>query len=258
MDDPRHPPFRGVTSKLAYGMNLDGTPDGRPTAKTCGHEKFVGVNGEPGVDNQLYRAVGCSKMIRGTGPGGGGAGRFLVEIRGIDDIKNDDHVEVGFYTPEDTPIQGADGRVLPNQTLSITSNPRWRTAVAGRIVNGQLTTDVIEAMYFRWVLATWGPFGEQEYEYRDARFRMTIEPDGTLTGLMASYRPIENIFTVGRCCRGTASTANYDCASEHKTVAALADGYPDPGTGQCTMISSASNLKGIPVFIVPPRERPSR
>src|SRR5688572_16928179 len=36
MNDPRHPPFRGVTSKVAYGMNLDGTVDGRPTAKTCG------------------------------------------------------------------------------------------------------------------------------------------------------------------------------------------------------------------------------
>jgi hypothetical protein len=32
-------------------------------------------------------------------------------------------------------------------------------------------------------------------------------------------------------------------------MAKFADGYPDPETGQCTMISSASNMKGIPVFI---------
>ncbi|MEQ1761067.1 MAG: hypothetical protein ABL986_22395, partial [Vicinamibacterales bacterium] len=61
--------------------------------------------------------------------------------------------------------------------------------------------------------------------------------------------PLDNICTGARCCKGTASTANNDCASEHKTLVALADGFPDPATGQCTMISSASNLKGIPIFL---------
>ena len=88
-----------------------------------------------------------------------------------------------------------------------------------------------------------------EFELRDVRFRLTFQPDGSITGVMANYRPIDNIFTVGRCCKGTASTANTDCASEHKTLAAMADGYPDPETGQCTMISSATNLTGVPVFI---------
>ena len=253
LTDPKHPPYRGVTSKVAYGMNLDGTTDGRATAKTCAHEKFTGVNGEPAIDNQLYRAVGCSKMVRGTGPGGGGDSRFLIELRGLDDPKNDDHVEVGIYSTDDTPLRGSDGTILPNQTLAVTENPRWRTTVAGRIVNGQLITDVIPVVYTKWVLSTWGAFGVQDHEFHDARFRMSLEPDGTLTGLMASYRPIENIFTIGRCCKGTASTANNDCASEHKTLARLADGYPDPDTGQCTRISSASNLKGVPVFLVPPR-----
>src|SRR4029077_7733237 len=121
------------------------------------------------------------------------------------------------------------------------------------IVDGVLTTDVIPVYYMKWVLSTWGPFGLQDHVYRNAKFRMSLEPDGTLKGMMASYRPIENIFTVGHCCKGTASTANTDCASEHKTLALMADGYPDPDTGKCTMISSASNIAGIPVFIAPAR-----
>src|SRR5262249_50227973 len=28
MNDPRHPAYRGVKGKVAYGLNLDGTPDG--------------------------------------------------------------------------------------------------------------------------------------------------------------------------------------------------------------------------------------
>ena len=249
MNDPRHPPFRGVSSKVAYGMDLDGTSDGRPTAKTCGHENFTGLNGEAGIDNQFYRAMGCSKLVRSTAPMARASIRpFLIEIRGLDDPLQDDHVEVGVYSTDDTPIQGADGNSLPNQTLAAAKNPRWRATFAGRVKDGVVTTDVLSAVHMRKVVSTDGAFLEQEHEFHDVRLRLSIRPDGTLEGLMGSYRPIENL-GIGRCCKGTASTANYDCASEHKTYALMADGYPDPETGACTMISSANNLKGIPIFI---------
>jgi hypothetical protein len=254
LNDPRHPPYHGVSGTVSYGMNLDGDADGRPTLMTCGHEQFVGENGEPGIDNQLYRAVGCSKNVRGLGPPLAPVriDPFLIEIRGLDDSRNDDHVEVGIFSTDDTPLQGPDGKPMANQTLAMTKNARWRTTVAGRIVGGQLTTDVIEALYLHQVLSTWGLFGQNyDFEFHQARLRISLKPDGTLTGLMGAYRPIENIFTVGRCCKGTASTANTDCASEHKTLAMMADGYPDPDTGQCTMISSATNISGIPVFTAP-------
>jgi hypothetical protein len=259
LNDPRHPPYRGVQGKVAYGMNLDGTPDGRATAKTCGHQKFTSVNGEPSVDNQLFRAMGCAKARASAGAGGGeGGDPYLIEIRGINDPKSDDHVEVGIYSTDDVPLKGSDGKTLPNQTLGVTANPRWRMTVAGRIVDGQVMTEVIPVYYTKWVLPTWGVFGLQDHEYRDARFRMSLQADGTLKGMMASYRPIDNIFTVGECCKGTASTANTDCASVRKTVVMMADGYPDPETGQCTTISSATNFVGIPVFLTHKGEMLSR
>ena len=251
MKDARHPPYRGVNGKIAFGLNLDGTSDGRATTQTCAHQKFVGVNGEPSVDNQLYRAVGCSKLWRTVVPRNySHIEPFLIELRGLDDPKNDDHVEVGIFSTEEAPLQGSDGKIIANQTLSITRNARWRTTVAARVVDGQLTTDVVEGLYLRQVLSTWGLFGEgYDFEFHSARFKMALQPDGTIAGVLGAYRPLDNIFTGGRCCKGTASTANNDCASEHKTLAQLADGYPDPVTGQCTMVSSASNLTGIPVFI---------
>jgi hypothetical protein len=245
-----------VQSKVAYGINLDGTSDGRATAATCGHQKFAGVSGESAVDNQLYRAVGCSKMWRGSMPYAGSyIDPFLLEIRGLDNPNNDDHVEVGIYSTDDTPIQGSDGQALPNQTLGMTRNPRWRADVAGRIVNGTLTTDRVAVINLHHVLPTWGALGtDYAFEFHGAQLKLSLQQDGNLSGVLGAYRPLDNIFTVGRCCKGTASTANNDCASEHKTMAALADGYPDPETGQCTMISSATNLKGIPVFIAAGRE----
>jgi hypothetical protein len=251
LNDPRHPPYRGVQGKISYGMNLDGTTDGRSTATSCTHPKFIGANGESGVDNQLYRAIGCTKY-RSPVPQLHPhiySDPFLIELSGVDDSRNDDHVDVRIYSPQDAAIEGSDGNPLAHQTISATSNARWRAATTGRIVNGQLTTDAIPAMYLHWVLPTWGALGETETEFHDVRFRISMEADGTIKGLMASYRPIDNIFTRGRCCKGTASTANNDCASEHKTLVMMADGYPDSATGQCTMISSAANFSGIPVFI---------
>ena len=256
MNDPRHPPHRGIQSTVAFGLNLDGTPDGRATPLTCAHPKFEGLSGEAAVDNQLYRAVGCFKGTRGTAESeqqGPRLDPFLLEIRGLDDLQNDDRVEVGVYSiPRDDLIIGSQvGAPLPNQSFHISSNPKWRNETTGRIVNGELVTDVLDRMHLSYLLTTWGAFGEVfEHEYRRVRFKLQLEADGGVTGLLGGYRPLMNIYTVGYCCKGTASTANRDCASEYKAFVLMADGDPDPQTGQCTTISAAHRLVGIPAFVI--------
>ena len=262
MDDPRHPSFGGVQSRVAYGLNLDGTTDGRATPNSCAHPKFQGLNGERAVDNQLYRALGCVKVYDGDIRARGGdtfaeqrtrraLDLYLIELRGLDDLRHDDDVEVGIYSTEDLSLSSSTGTELPHQSFRVTPNPRWRTQTKGRIVDGVLTTEVIEVLYLSWQIPTTGPFGQaSEHEFRDVRLRISLKPDGTMTGIMGAYRPIENITTEGRCCKSMAAVANHDCASEHKTFVAMADGYPDPSTGQCTMISSAQRVEGIPAFIV--------
>ena len=256
-DDSRHPPHRGIQSTVAYGLNLDGTADGRATPVTCAHQKFEGLSGETAVDNQLYRANGCRKGIRGTAESEqGGLGRldpFLIELRGLDDPQNDDRVEVGIYSIEedDLILQSPGGGALPSQSFRVTSNPKWRNETTGRIVNGELLIDNFDRMYLKYRMSTWGAFGEAySHEFRRVRFNLRLEVDGGVTGLLGGYRPLMNISTVGYCCRGTASTANTDCASEYKTFAMLADGDPDPETGQCTTISAAHKLVGIPAFVI--------
>ena len=252
LTDPRHPAYRGVQSTVAYGLNLDGTTDGGATSNSCTHKKFEGLSGEAAVDNQLFRALGCSKSWR-LQPDSGGRyfDSYLIEVRGLDDLRNDDHVEVGIYSTEDVSMRSQTGAHLPNQSLRVTPNPRWRTETQGRIVDGVLTTDVIDVMYLRWQIPLTGAFGQaSEFEFHDVRFQVSLRPDGTVTGILGGYRPIDNIATRYRCCKSAATAGNNDCASEHKTLVALADGYPDPDTGLCTMISSAQNVEGIPAFLV--------
>ena len=221
-----------------------------------------GSTASQAVDNHLYRALGCVRVYDGDIRERGGdtpaeqrtrraLTLYLIELRGLDDVQNDDDVEVGIYSTEDLSLRSAAGTDPPHQSFQVTSNPRWRTETKGRIVDGVLTTDVIDVLYLSWKIPTTGLFGQaSEHEFRDVRFRVSLRPDGTMTGIMGAYRPIENITTEGRCCKSMASVANHDCASEHKTFVAMADGYPDPVTGQCSMISSAQRVEGIPAFVV--------
>ena len=256
LDDPRHPPHRGVRSRVAYGLNLDGTPDGRATPLSCEHPKFEGLDGEPAVDNQLYRAVGCYKSRRGTAESeqaGGDLDPFLIEIRDLDDPRNDGHVDVGIYSLEadDLILRTPAGEPLPDQSFRVSSNPHWRNETTGRLVDGELLIDDVDRLHLRYRMSTWGAFGEAyTHEFRRVRFRLRLGPDGGLSGLLGGYRPLMNISTMAYCCRATASTANMDCASEYKTFVLMADGDPDPRTGQCTTISAAHRLAGIPAFVI--------
>ena len=256
LDDPRHPPHRGIQSTVAYGLNLDGTPDGRATPLTCEHPKFEGLNGEPAVDNQLYRAVGCYKSRRGTGESqqqGSELDPFLIELRGVDDLENDRRVEVGIYSlaADDLVLRTPGGAPLPHQSFRVTSNPKWRNETTGRIVNGELRVDHLDRLFLKFRLFTWGAFGEvYSHEFRRVRFKLKLEEDGGVSGIMGGYRPLWNISTIGYCCRATASTANMDCASEYKTFVQMADGDPDPETGQCTTISAAQRIGGIPAYVI--------
>ena len=51
------PPLRIVEGKYAFGLNLDGNQDGAATPSTCAHGNFTGLNGEVGIDNQMYRLL---------------------------------------------------------------------------------------------------------------------------------------------------------------------------------------------------------
>lgn len=270
-DDPRRRPYRGVASAVSYGLSLDGTSDGRATPKTCAHQKFAGLNGEPVVDNQLYRASGCSKLNRGTGLQSEQyfERSFLIELRGVDDIRNDAQVEMAVYSLADgeNSLKSATGSDVAYQTFTVTANPRWRVQAAARIVEGVLTSDPIPMVHlsraggFAAGRGNYAPGSPErnfvfagEFEFRDVRFRLTFQPDGLIAGVMANYRPIDNIYLSEYAGgRGTASIANNDCAAEYNTLARFADAYPDPATGECTAISAAQNIAGVPAFVVQPK-----
>ena len=118
-------PFKEATGKVSYGMNLDGKE---------GPEDFTDPDGVKGVDNQLFRAIGCVSQYRAPSNlifffenkylGQYNQNRFMFEITGVDSLSNDDDVTVTTYRGRDDLLADATGAsYVPGGTQRV--DARW-------------------------------------------------------------------------------------------------------------------------------------
>jgi hypothetical protein len=265
-----------ATNVESYGIDLDGQDsraDGRAARGTCPHDDFPGVDGERGIDNQLLRVTGCTGSVQGPGRQGGGlsvdmlqgAWGILITLRGVNDPRNDDSVEVEVTGNAD-PIKLSPTHVpLPYATYSTEPDPRFRAVAHGRIRDGVLTTEPAD-MRFHHILN--GMYLERPL--RDARLRLTFTAEGGLEGYLAGYTPVDEMYDVQygfrngkerngepaplwrrvNSARGAGSALGYTCEGAYAALRQLADGHRDPATGRCTSISTQYFLRAIPAFIV--------
>jgi hypothetical protein len=114
-----------------------------------------------------------------------GSWGILITLGGVDDIRNDESVEVGFFANAD-PIELSPTREpLANATYAIDQDPRFQARTRGRIVDGVLTTDPVDVRFHK---ITNGIYVERPL--RDARVQMTLSEDGVLEGYLAGYTPV--------------------------------------------------------------------
>jgi hypothetical protein len=265
---PNRPLQAMVQNKLAYGLNLDGTQDGKPKdSYFCPHEKFESPLGDRGIDNQAYRAHGCSRIYRG--PGGGEAeasvaakgqvatGQFTVVmiLRGVDSWVHDDHIEVILASSDQQPIVDNQRNFARNASYHVSNNPRWRNVLHGEIVNGVLTTESKDVVLLRTrelkgYKPKPGAGSNWDWDFERARLKLAIRPDGTLEGILGGYElPVDLLHAMIGGGRGTAQIAGIDCAAMFNTLMKLADGGRDPNTGQCTRDSTAYRVTATQAFV---------
>jgi hypothetical protein len=274
-DKFERPMMRTVQSKFAWGFDLDGSDGNAGSADTCAHENFTTPDGQAGIDNQAFRAMGCAgggggeERPAALEQGGdrnarGGMSQFfasgewtqVILIRGIDSMVRDDDVEIVYgNTGQAVPMTPA-GEFLRNASFTIDDQPpRERNVLRGKIVNGVLTTT--EAKDIR-LAQTWGQGQGRgdlrglrtKFDLRKARMRLEFKPDGTLDGLVGGYTPVWMMFAAPALGgAGSATTANIDCAAQYVTLKKLADGIKDPKTGECTGVSTAMRLRAIPAYV---------
>ena len=252
------PAFKTVRGKIAYGLDLDGAASPEvPAAGSCAHDEFAGPAGEPGIDNQWWRLMGCIKYYR---PGGDiqrnvaavmGSGELTIaiEVTGIDDPANDPDVSVGIYSSADAAPTDASGRILSGGSVEPHPDLRYHAFAQGRIVNSVLTTDPVDVhLRFQAMII------DTEWWLRNARLRLELSNDGTARGLIAGYFDVETFYEYIRQSNMSVSIlGGYTCPSLYLTAQRLADGFPDPATGRCTALSAAYRIEAVPGFVIHPK-----
>jgi len=255
------PPLLTVEGEVSYGVNLDGTLDGSATPRSCEHQKFRGVNGQPGVSNQMYRLLGCTYGWRTGGVfevnademrGTSGLSMILIEVTGVEDVRNDDDVTVNFYRSVDQFAFDAAGKPTPFASyridVDVDGTPRYAASLKGRIEEGVLRTDAGDA-----TLPFYGNYAFSQHIFRDMSLELTIAEDGaTADGLIYGYYDVDEFLYHVTGSTAIISTADFSCSALVKAAWELADGYPDAQTGQCTSLSSAFKINTTAAFIIRP------
>jgi hypothetical protein len=244
-------PFYEIEGNIGIGLNLDGK---------VGPHDFTSPDGERGIDNQMYRAVGCVATYRG--PDGSyrhfvesymqkfDFNRTLIELTNVDSLQNDDDVTVTVYRGLDPLLVDASGEYIPGGTQR--ADHKWGKefikTTHGKIVNGVLTTDPVD-VFLPESLARGAP----KQFIHAWRLKLKVTPQSA-EGLMGGYTDVERLYNnlAQNWATHFRAYGQESLPSEYRAFRQLADGYPDPKTGAMTAISTAWQVRWMQVFILHP------
>jgi len=243
--------LKPAVGRYGYGFNLDGrgaeSPNSYEDPET--HEK--------GVNNELFRAMGCIQVYKGYPPpqpplepeyrwddARPGMGAWLISITGKD-LARDGEVTVTFETSIDpVTTQDANAHIRSDMTYRVASTPASRNVLRGRIKDGVITTDParIEMRCDAYI--------QPLYEFRKARMRLKIRPDGTLGGVLGAYQPWYPIYW-SHAKVGYIDERGFgvDAPALYYALRRYADADQDPATGRNMSISAAYAIEAVPAFV---------
>lgn len=237
------PQVETVQGRYAYGFNLDGKVEGNSFEDP--------ETGEKGVDNQMWRVLGCfsNYMVRRPvipynesivwDTAMDSMPAWLVSISG-DDLSKDGEVTVTFDRALNVLMRDAKGAVLPGSSYTVDQDPRSHSVFKGHIKNGQITVD--PANFFMQ--------GESQFyavlRLTNAKVRLTLHPNGTVSGVLGGYQPWLDYYYY-LAIRGE-NDGLVDLPGAYYAMRRLADADPDPATGENRAISAAYYIEAAPVF----------
>ena len=236
----------------ANGFNLDGRGAASPNSFEDPDTHELGVN------NQLYRATGCIKSVRARMPerpeypsnewnlNRNIMPAWLVSIAG-DDLSKDGDVTITFDKALEHATLDAQLETLHDATYRIDPDPRSHVVARGRIKDGVVSA--IEPFHLK---ATFDAAVYPEFDLFKTHLRVKLNSDGTAEGYMGGYQPwIQPFFLYDQGGLILETQVAIDIPGYYYALKRLADGDPDPKTGQNTTISSTYRIDMVPAFTVP-------
>ena len=237
-----------VTGKVAHGFNLDGAADADAFADPD--------TGEKGIDNQVFRALGCVDPFRGTLASGTAFWLFmwmaekdsmpawLITVEG-DDLSKDGPVDVRLSRALEVTKFNANGEARADMTYRQDPDPRMKANLyKGEIKGGVLNVASQANLHMIQDQLTFPNF-----DLGNFHLRLTADAEGRMEGLIGGYQPIEQVyFALGQ--GGLAAENNYspELPGMYHLMRKLADG-PADAQGQRWSISTAYHIKAVPAFM---------
>jgi hypothetical protein len=233
-----------VQGKYAYGFNLDGKVDPSSFEDPETNEK--------GIDNQLWRAMGCFEVYNVRRPVKpyleditwdtqmDAMPAWLMSVTG-DDLGKDGDVKITFDRAVNHVMRAAHGGTNAGMTFVVDPNPRSHSEFKGRIENGYLV--ITEPAPF--MMLSEAPFHPM-IQLHNTHLRLKMHENGNVSGHIGGYEPWMNYYTF-LAIRGE-GTGQIDLPGSYYALKRLADGVPDPKTGENTAISVAYYMEAVPAF----------
>lgn len=236
----KDPNIETVVGKYAYGFDLGG-----PAAN-----KFEDPETHQPVDNQLWRAVGCTKSFQATPPSApypeevswatmvDTSPGYAIQISG-EDLSRDGPVTVTLDRTLRHLERDATGGVRSNVTYALDPSPRSHNVLSGEIRNGMLLIKS-GALY----LAGDMPFYVQ-LDLKNTHMRMRSETGGKLAGYWGGYTDWHTWVYMYTARPGSGA----DGVGFYRALEKLADADPDPITGKNRMISTTWRMEAVPAYL---------
>jgi predicted lipoprotein with Yx(FWY)xxD motif len=239
------PQIETVQGHYAYGFNLTGQPTASSFEDPETHEM---------VENQMWRVLGCFTVYQVKLPvipynegiawdtAEDAMPAWLLSVSGPD-LSKDGDVTVTFDRSFDIAVRNTHGGILSGSSYTVDPDPRNHSVFKGHLKDGVLT---IEPGDFSMQ-------GESQFyavlRFKQTHLRLKMEPDGTLQGFIGGYQPWQDYYRY-LAIRGE-GTGQVDMPGVYYAMKRLADGVPDPATGQNTAISAAYYIEAVPAFVTP-------
>jgi hypothetical protein len=246
-------PYYEVQGNVGRGLNLDGKVDA--------NDYVSPDTGEKGIDNQIFRAVGCTFNYRDgqtstLTPQWRRAtyNIFVIELTDVDSLQTDDDVTVTTYRGNDRLITDATGNeYLPggSQTLDKRWGKRYIQSFKGKIKDGVLTTEAKDLIMP--AASVYAPRdGAPDIIYKDMRFQLNVT-DTQANGFMGGYADVWTWYYHSHKTRDSRHQAYGGTAGPtlYRALMKNADAHPD-ANGQNTAISTALDVKFVHVFVKHP------
>jgi hypothetical protein len=249
--------FKQMPGKLGYGFNLDDRQTAEDFQDPQTHEQ--------GVDNQLFRALGCIRTFRGTPTNRptystwlwtmlkNSMPAWLISISG-DNLDKDGEVTITFDRALERRASNTNGEARPHMTFRVDADPRSHHVFRGQIRNGEIT--ITEHGNLRLLKDT---LSYPELNLQRTHLRLAMKPDGSLDGILGGYQPWREIyfaFALGGFNAEVCITG--DSIAIYYLLKKAADFDPD-SSGQNRAISASYRIEAVPAFVVPagPSNSPS-